>query len=158
MKTAIIFASKHGTTTKVAHQIGALIGNDKTEIFNLKESAHLDLSNFERIIVGGSIHAGGIQKSIKNFCITHTVDLLQKPLGLFICCMDEQRAMSEFETAYPELLRNHAKSKKVMGGEFLFDQFNFIEKFLVKKISGITSTVSKIDDDKVREMAVEMMN
>ena len=158
MKTAIIFASKHGTSSKVAHQLAALLGKDKTEIFNLKESVHLDLSNFESIILGGSIHAGGIQKSVRNFCTLHTVDLVQKPLGLFICCMDEQRAMSEFETAYPELLRNHAKSRKVMGGEFLFDRLNFIEKFLVKKISGITSTVSKIDEDKVREMAVEMTN
>jgi menaquinone-dependent protoporphyrinogen oxidase len=156
MKTAIVFASKHGTTVKVAQKIQDGIGTANTDMYNLKDSSNIDLSRYDQIIIGGSIHAGSIQKKITRFCSKHTVDLVQKPLGLFICCMDEKHPQSEFENAFPELLRSHAKSKKIMGGEFLIEKMNFIEKLIIKKVSKVTSTISKINEGYILEMVEEM--
>jgi menaquinone-dependent protoporphyrinogen oxidase len=156
MRTAIIYVTKHGTTAKVAQKIQEGIGVANTDMFNLKDNSNIDLSKYEQVIIGGSIHAGSIQKRITHFCNEHTVDLVQKPLGLFICCMDEKHPQSEFENAFPELLRSHAKSKKIMGGEFLIEKMNFIEKLIIKKVSKVTSTISKIDEGKIKEMVEEM--
>jgi menaquinone-dependent protoporphyrinogen oxidase len=156
MKTAIVFASKHGTTQKVAEKIQEGMGNSNTDLFDLKTTNNVDISKYEQVIIGGSIHAGKIQKSVAQFCSKNTVDLVQKPLGLFLCCMDEKHSNSEFENVYPELLRSHAKSKKVMGGEFLIEKMNFFEKLIIKKVSKVTSTISKIEENKIAEMIEEM--
>lgn len=156
MKTAIIYASKHGTTEKVAREIQKSLGDDQAQLFNLKRNRHFDFTSFEQIVVGGSIHAGSIQKQVSKFLDRHRPELLERRLGLFLCCMHEQEAENEFNSAFTEVLRNHATSRKIVGGEFRFDKMNFIEKALVKKIAGVKNSVSKIDDQKIRELVEEL--
>lgn len=158
MRTAIVYATKHGTTEKVAQKIKEGLGEDKVQLFNLKKDKNFDINQFEQIIVGGSIHAGNIQKSIKNFIETHTQELLQKYLGLFLCCMYEDEAQEQFDRAYPEFLRSHATSNKLIGGELLFEEMNFFEKALIKKMAGVQESVSKIDQKKIEELVTEMKN
>jgi menaquinone-dependent protoporphyrinogen oxidase len=157
MKTAIIYTSTHGTTEKVARMIQSAMGEENVELFNLKTGDAIDLHEYEKVIIGGSVHAGNIQKRIKDFCRNNMVGLLQKHLGLFLCCMyDGDIAVTQFNTAFPELLRSHSSSNKLVGGEFLMDKMNFFEKFLIKKISGVTESVSKIDEAKVQELVDAM--
>lgn len=156
MKTAIIYRSHHGTTEKVANMISEGMGKENSRLINLKTEKNPDLSSFDQVIIGGSIHAGNVQNKVKEFCKNNMVVLLEKPLGLFLSCMEEQQAQDQFDRAYPELLRRHAKSCKLTGGEFNFDRMNFIEKMLIRKISGISSSVSKIDEGKIQELISEM--
>jgi len=156
MKTAIIYASKHGTTEMVARKIQEGLGDDQAQLFNLKRNKHFDLSSFEQVVVGGSIHAGSIQKHVSRFLDQHRPELLERRLGLFLCCMHEKEAENEFNAVFPEVLRNHAISSKIVGGEFRFDRMNFIEKVLVKKIAGVNESVSRIDDQKIRELVEEL--
>lgn len=149
MKTAIIYATSHGTSEKVANLIKEKDKNGETTLFNLKEGKTVDLSLYDTIIVGGSIHAGSIQGSVKEFCKKNLVDLLQKRVALYVCAMNEPEFETELKNAFPELLYNHAYVKEVVGGEFLFDKMNFIEKMLVRNISGIKETTSKINNSKV---------
>ena len=156
MKTLIVFASSHGTTEKVAHSIARSMNNGHVEFINLKKEKPYDLSVYDRIIVGGSIHAGQIQGRVKQFCEKNMLQLLEKQLGLFLCCMNEPEYQTQFERAFPELLRNHATSSKIMGGEFLFDKMNFFQRLIVRKISGINESVSRIDEKSLQEFAEEM--
>lgn len=155
MKTAIVYSTKHGTTQKVATMIRDLAPAD-TELFNLNEVKDVDLAEFDCIILGGSIHAGTIQKSINKFCAKHMQELTTKPLGLFLSCLDEEKAAAQFNTAYPEVLRQHARSSKLTGGEALYERMNFVERLLMKKISGKKESFSRIDRSKVEELASEM--
>ncbi len=156
MKTAIIYASSHGTTEKVAKQIHFGLGADSTCLINLKATRTVDLSLFDTLIIGGSIHAGQMQGKVKTFCKKNMVDLLQKRVGLFMVGMNEPEFENEFNNAFPELLRNHAITSKCVGGEFIFERMNFIEKLIVKKVSGITQNISKIDDNKIAELVKEI--
>jgi len=156
MKTAIIYASSHGTTGKVAMLIQDGLGADSANIINLKETKAVDLSQYDTLIIGGSIHAGQMQGRVKTFCKKNMVDLLQKRVGLFMVGMNEPEFENEFNNAFPELLRNHAITSKCVGGEFLFEKMNFIEKLIVKKVSGITKNISKIDENKIAELVKEI--
>lgn len=158
MNTAIIYASSHGTSGKVAKQIQSLLGTDSARLINLKETKSIDLSMFDTLIIGGSIHAGQMQGRVKTFCKKNMVDLLQKRVGLFMVGMNEPEFENEFNNAFPELLRRHAVASKCVGGEFLFEKMNFIEKLIVKKVSGITQNISKIDEDKIAELVTEVKN
>jgi len=156
MKTAIIYASSHGTTEKVAKQIQHGLGIERTQLINLKTTKTLDLSLFDTLVIGGSIHAGQMQSKVKRFCKKNMVDLLQKRVGLFMVGMNEPQFETEFNKAFPELLRKHAITSKCVGGEFLFEKMNFIEKLIVKKVSGISHNVSKIDDSKISELVYDI--
>lgn len=156
MKTAIIFATKHGTTKKVTDEISKHLAQHEVAIFNIRNHPKIDLSVFDLVILGGSIHAGMIQKSLQEFIAGNTTILLQKKLGLFLCCMHEQEAQTQFENAFPEIIRKHASSCKCVGGEFIFENMNFLEKFMTRKIAGVDKSVSKIDYQKLKEFVNEL--
>lgn len=154
MKTAIIYATSHGTTEKVATIIASKLGD--ATLVNLKQNGYVDLTQYQQVIIGGSIHAGSIQRKVSEFCKKNMVQLLKMRAGLFICAMNEPEFEKELNSAFPENIRNHAISKKVVGGEFIIEKMNFIEKFLVKKISGVTQSTSELDSNKIKELVDEM--
>lgn len=155
-KTAIFFASKHGTTERLAHLIAERLNHHEISIFNLKDNPKVDLGSYHQIIIGGSVHAGQIQKRVRTFCQEHLLELLEKPLGLFLCGMNEPQYESQLQHAYPDLLRHHAISCQVLGGEFLFPKMNFLEKIIVRKVSGITQSVSHIRMEALEAFAQAM--
>ena len=110
LTTLIVCATKHGCTKKCANEPkNRLIG--QTELVNLKKSVKIDFNDYVAIIIGGSIHAGQIQKRVKRFC-SNRFDLLnQKRIGLFVCRMEEgEKATNQFNEAFPKELMNHASA------------------------------------------------
>jgi menaquinone-dependent protoporphyrinogen oxidase len=158
MKTAIIYSSSHGTTEKAAHLLREnLVG--EVELINLKKLPNPDMEEYESVIIGSSVHAGSIQGKVKNFIGKNLNVLLAKKIGLFLCCMHEgEEAKKQFEKGYPEELRDIAISNGLFGGEFIFSKMNFIERKIIKKISGVTSDVSKLDHDAIKKFADEINN
>lgn len=150
MKTLIAYCTTHGCTEKTAKELKSYLGDD-TVLCNLKKEQTPDLENFDRVIIGGSIHAGKVQKTIQVFCTKNPEALKQKELGLFICCMEEgENARNQLRNAFPWELHDAAKASAWFGGEFNFDKMNFFEKFVVRKIAHVEESVSKID-----QMAIE---
>jgi menaquinone-dependent protoporphyrinogen oxidase len=156
MKTAIIYASTHGTTEKTSNLIHELLGMKGIDMFDLKKTNHIDLTNYERVIIGSSIHAGNNQMRVKKFCKNNTVELLQKKLGLFICCMNEPEYEKQFAAAYPEILRKHSVATCFAGGEFIFEKMNFFQKAIVKKVSGVKETISKINTEAIEDFVISL--
>jgi menaquinone-dependent protoporphyrinogen oxidase len=159
MKTAIVYKTRHGTTEKVAKLIAARLKEDHVDLINLHDNGSPELDVYDRIIVGGSIHAGNIQRGIRIFCEEYKDALLNKELGLFMCCMDPDEGIRqlEFEGAYPAELRERSAANGIMGGEFLFEKMNFLEKLAVRKIAKREKTVSEIDGNAIKRFARELM-
>lgn len=62
----------------------------------------------------------------------------------------------QLDNAYPDSLKKAAIFKVNVGGEFLIERMNFLERFIIKKVSKVTETVSKIDDEKSNFMAKKL--
>jgi len=155
--TAIVYMSKHGTTNKVALLIKELLVEEDITLINLEEQTTPDLSRCNRIIIGGSIHIGMIQKKIKLFCQENQTILKSKPLGLFLCCMYEgDKATEQFNNAFPEEIRAAAKSKALMGYELQFDRMNLIDRTITKKITGYSKFRSQINQDELNRFVREL--
>jgi menaquinone-dependent protoporphyrinogen oxidase len=145
--------TRHGCAEKAAALLEEKMNDDVT-IINLKKNSKPDLSKFDTIIIGGSIHAGKIQKGIKNFCQKNLDTLLKKRLGLFLCCMEEgETAQKQFDEAYSEELRNHAAAAGLFGGEFDLNKMNFFERAIVKKVGNISENVSKLNEAAISQFA-----
>jgi menaquinone-dependent protoporphyrinogen oxidase len=156
MKTIIAYATTHGCTEKTALELKNHMGGDTT-LVNLKKNPNPSIANFERVIVGGSIHAGQIQKRVKDFCTKNLEILKEKELGLFICCMENgETAGKQFTEAFPEELQRVAKSTAIFGGEFDFEKMNFLEKMIVKKVARVRQSTSKIDQQAIRKFSKRM--
>jgi menaquinone-dependent protoporphyrinogen oxidase len=156
MKTLIVYATQHGCTQKISEQMKDYLGGDVT-LKNLKKESVPSLQNYDRIIIGGSIHAGQIQKKVKEFCHEYLAELQQKELGLFICCMEEgEMARKQLENAYPEELFLRAKASASFGGAFDFERMNFFERMIVKKVAHVKQSTSKVDFDAVRSFSKRM--
>jgi len=156
MKTAIIFATTHGTSEKVANMISLKLGQENCTLINIKKSPKIDLSGYGQFVIGGSIHAGNIQSSIRNFIKQNTSSILEKRVALYLCYMNEPDFDSQIERAFPENIRNHALSIKGVGGEFVIEKMNFMQRFLVRKISGVTESTSKINETNIDQLVLEL--
>jgi menaquinone-dependent protoporphyrinogen oxidase len=156
MKTAIIYATKHGCTEKCSQTLAREL-QVNTELINLETSKEIDLMNYDTLILGGSIHAGTINKALKKFITKNLDQLIEKKVGLFICCMEEdEKAQEQFNNAFPEQIRTISKANGFFGGAFDFEKMNFIEKAIIKKIANIDKSLSKINDQNIKKFAEEI--
>lgn len=134
MNTLVIYASKHGTVGRCASMLcEKLIG--RVDLYKLGAGSIPDLKQYDKIIIGGSIYAGKIQKEVSRFCSKNLNALKEKKIGLFICCMNKKGADMQLNNAFPKELTNVAMAKGSFGGEFKFKEMNFIENLITKMVS-----------------------
>lgn len=156
MSTLIVYASKYGCTEKCAELLSKEL-NGEIDIINLRKVMDIDISKYEKIIIGGSIYIGKIQNEVTEFCSKNLEKLKGKRIGLFICGMQEGDTInSELNKSFNPVLIKIADAKECFGGEFIFDKMNFIDKFIVKKVSKVTSNKSNILDKNIHKFAQTM--
>lgn len=157
MKTAIIYYSKKGTTQKVAKIILEKL-NSQEGLIDLKNKPFFDISTYDRIIIGSPIYAGNSHNKVKKFIASNLNLLLNKEVGLYVCGMerDEAKQSDELERAYPKELIDKAKSKRFLGGEFLFENMNFFEKMIIKKIAKTDKSISEINQHNIDKFVQEL--
>lgn len=159
MKGLIIFSSKHGTTEYCAKKLQNNLKSD-FDIINIKNIKSIDISNYEKIIIGTSIYAGAIDKELKSFIESVKTELFSKDLGIFMCCMsDEPKVSQQFKDNFPEELLKSSKIVASFGGEFKFSKMNFFEKTIIKIIAKNDPKLGKVDGksdiNKINENIIE---
>ena len=143
--------SRHGTTAKVSAELKEKLGAEKTTLVDLENDQMPSLDEFQTVIIGGSVHAGTIQQELTTFCFKNKSELLKKRLGLFMCFMNNDLRELEFEDSFPIDLRKHAAAKGFVGGEFLIEKMNPLEKDAVRKVKGIDQSVYRIDKNAIHK-------
>lgn len=112
-----------------------------------------NLQNFDTIIVGGSIHEGMIQRSVYKFCEANLEVLLQKQVGLFVCCMDPDANEKELiERTFPDRLVAHALASGFFGGELNIKKMNLLQKIMTRKAARLQQE-PEINFEKIFEFA-----
>lgn len=111
------------------------------------------MQNYETIIIGGSIHEGMIQRSVYKFCESNLDELLQKSVGLFVCCMDADANEQELiQRAFPESLVKHALASGFFGGELNIKKMNLLQKIMTRKAARLQKEPD-IDFKKILDFA-----
>jgi len=156
MRTTIFYASKYGTTARIAKEIADLISiHDQVQLLNIDDPSQViipDLYTPERFVLGVPIYAGKPILSMKKFCEAYTFKLEEKPLYLFVCGMEPslERQQIEIEAAFSQRLRNAAQELAYLGGAFLWERMNFVERFIIKHKTG-----RKGDMENIRHRAIK---
>ena len=153
MKTLIIYGSKHGCSEKCAIKLSEKL-NFKTDVFNVKHKKNIDFKNYDKVIIGGSIYIGNIQKEVKKICLDNIEILKEKKIGLYICSMsDGEKAEELMKTSFPEELISRAIAKECFGGELILNKMNFFERFIIKKVTKLEEDTSNIRDNNIARLA-----
>lgn len=156
MKTLIAYTTQHGATKNTATYISELLEANSIEICDLRKNKP-KLNEYDRIILGASIHAGKIQRRMKRFMHRNKKTLAEKEIGLYLCCMHTgDTAQKQFDDNYPEDLRQHAKATAIVGGSFDFEAMNMMERAIVKKVANINESVNKLDKEKIEQFVKQL--
>lgn len=148
MKTAIIYASSHGAAEECARRLKEGLG-EGAELFNLSRERLPDLSAWDRVIIGGSVHAGQVQGKLRRLMKKHAPELAAKPLGLFLCSLENSR--EQFDKIFPEELRSHAAAMGLFGGRLDPEKLNPFFRLIMKKVKGNLDPEDTLDSGAIQE-------
>ena len=156
MKTLIAYATKHGCTEKCSKMLKEEL-QGQVELINLEREKKVDLSLYDQVVIGGSVYAGRIRKPVSNFCTQYMEELTNKRIGLFFCgIVEEDGIETELNSIFSPELLNAARAKEFFGGELILEQMGVMEKYIIKKVVKVTTSTSKIREDKISDFAKVM--
>jgi len=135
MKTGIVYASKYGCTADCAAYLKDKLSSDVALVDINTATQPLSLDQFDTILIGGSVYVGKVAKKLRAFCTDNLEALLQKKIGLFLCCALLDQAEEVFTSNFPPELLKHAKSKEIFGSEARLDKMRFLDKKLLNAVT-----------------------
>lgn len=138
MKTLIVYSSKYGSTAKCAASLSAKLKGE-VDLCQLGQGMpSACLSDYDQIVIGGSIYMGRIQQEVALFCTQARDELAGKRIGLFICCMKEgEDAQIELARAFPPELFQAAIARETFGGEVTLRKLSLFDHFVIRWIARI---------------------
>jgi menaquinone-dependent protoporphyrinogen oxidase len=133
MKTLIAYSSTLGCTEQCVSKLKEDLGPD-VDLYRISRRRKIRLEQYTTVIIGGSIHEGMIQHSVRKFCESYLNVLTKKEVGLFICCVDPGEDEEELlRNAFPEKLLKHSLANGYFGGELNFKKMNLLQKIMTRK-------------------------
>ena len=141
----IIFSTTDGHTKKICERIVNFLNNEKlVKIVSLEEATKLDLSEFQRIIVGASIRYGKHSKELYKFIKFNKRILDQKESVFFsvnVVARKFQKNTPETNPYIKKFLRISKWQPKKLGvfaGKVDYPSYNIFDKYIIKLIMFIT--------------------
>lgn len=167
MRSLILFGSKYGTAEECAKKLKEKLKGD-VDLINIKNSKEISISDYDKVIIGGSVYMGMINKEVKEFVECNKSELISKKIGLFMCCMSEgDKIIEQFNQNLPNEVLSAAKVKESFGGEFKFSKMNFFERQIIKMISkkdpkigkiNVKNDFNRIDEEAINRFAIAIGN
>ncbi len=150
MSILILYRSKHGTVEEVVKMMKNISG-ERVDIKRL--DSHITgsiIEKYDSLILGGSIHMGRAQKRVIRFARQYSHFFAEKKSGIFLCTLtDPGKSDHYIKETFPEEVTSAVNAVGLFGGAVKFNKMNFIERAMMKKISGKDKNFSTIDTDRI---------
>ena len=171
-KFLIIYSTTDGHTKKICQRIKNILANGNlVELLSLEDSKKIDLSNFEKIIIGASIRYGKHSKELYKFINLKKNILDQKKSAFFsvnVVARKPEKNTAETNPYIDKFLKiSKWKPNKisVFAGRVDYPNYNFFDKYIIKFIMFITKGPTDVsqsydftDWSKVDEFSKELNN
>ncbi|MGI9316863.1 MAG: flavodoxin domain-containing protein [bacterium] len=142
MKILIAYGTTEGQTKKIAETLTSKIEGMGHDVFLFDTSSKqedLDLENFDKIILGGSVHQKDYQEALKLF-ISANRDLLSKKPTLFISVSlasafeDRQEEAKDYVSSLSERLNWIPTDILLVAGAIRYDEYDYFKEQIIKHI------------------------
>ena len=144
-KFLIIYSTTDGHTKTICERIKKFISNDNlVELLSLEDAKKVNLSNFEKIIIGASIRYGKHSKELYKF-INLNKNILDKKKCAFFSVNVVARKLEKNTAETNPYINKFLKISKwkpnkigVFAGKVDYPNYNFFDKYIIKLIMFIT--------------------
>lgn len=154
MRSLIVYCSAYGTTREAAQLLRNQLKGE-VELVNLEYVTNMHITDgFDTVIIGSSIQLGQIHKKIKLFVNENINSLIQKHIGIFLCCLKEEIAETHLNSNFPKEIRERAKTA-IIGGKIDFSKLTLFEKFVARNIVGIKEDMNTLNLEKIKVFAAQ---
>ena len=133
MKTLILYSTTYGYAEEIANALANQYG--EAVVQNIQKNKTVDLSAYDHVVLGGSVYMGKIHKDLSTFALDHENELLNKKLGLFICCLFGDKFIEEMQANFPAKLIEHAYVTENFGGKLQVEKMSFLHKTIMKMVA-----------------------
>ena len=144
-KFLIIYSSTDGHTKIICERIkNFLTDGNLVELISLEDSKKVNLSNFEKIIIGASIRYGKHSKELYKFINLNKNILDQKKSAFFsvnVVARKQEKNTAEtnpYINKFLKISKWKPNKIKVFAGKVDYPNYNFFEKYIIKFIMFIT--------------------
>lgn len=131
MNILIAYDSFYGSTEDCVKTISKKVEGNVT-VKKGEELKKIDVSSYDKIIIGSPIKFGSVLKSVKKFCKKNLNQLLEKPVALFVCCAEQGGAEEYFKKSFPLDLINDSFTCVCLGGRLPTNPQGMTDKAAVK--------------------------
>lgn len=132
--TLIVYSTKYGCAKECGEKLRQELGEG--DLFNVDNSLSPNMEKYDRVIVGGSVYMGMLNKKLKHFCNSHEQELKNKRLGLFIVCSATgEMANKQLKDNFSGTLYEHATVKDCLGGRLDMSKATFWHRLIIKMVS-----------------------
>lgn len=150
MKILVLYKSKHGSTKSCVQ----LIKDDSHHNIELREFQNgiiYNLDEYDHLIIAGSVYYGKIQKQVSEFIERYKDEIKQMKYSLILCCGNNELFGEQLANVFGDELVEGA-SRCIYGGHgYDFADMNFMEKIIVKKVSKVSESMTKLNYDDLKE-------
>lgn len=134
MKVLIVYATKYGCSEKCAKLLKEKLDGE-VELINISKSSEVDLSKYDKVVIGGPVYMGIMQNKITEFCNANIEILKNKKVALFACSMfGGEKGEENMKKGFPDDLKDTAISMKLFGGELNTVKMKFMDKFITNMV------------------------
>ena len=144
-KFLIIYSTTDGHTKMICERIkNFLTDGNLVELLSLEDAKKVDLSNFEKIIIGASIRYGKHSKELYKFINLNKNILDQKKNAFFSVNVVARKPEKNTAETNPYINKFLKISKwkpnkiSVFAGKVDYPNYNFFDKYIIKFIMFIT--------------------
>lgn len=150
MKTIILYATRYGSTDKVARLIQEKIPGE-TKTVNLTKEQVPDLSSFDTVVIGSPIYVGKTLKPLIAYMQQNLEVLKKKRLALFLCAGEQDPTQIEkmITANFPSELCSQAIYKGAMGSELKLENVGFFMRFMLKNFIKVKEDYSRLSDENI---------
>ena len=141
----IVYSSTDGHTKIICQRITNFLNEDNlVKLIPLEDAKKIDLSNFEKIIIGASIRYGKHSKELYKFVNLNKNILDQKKSAFFSVNVVARKPEKNTAETNPYINKFLKISKwkpdiiKVFAGKVDYPSYNFFDKYVIKFIMFIT--------------------
>ena len=167
-----IYSSTDGHTRTICERIKNFLNDGNlVELLSLENAKNIDLSNFEKIVIGASIRYGKHSKDLYNFIELNKDILDQKKCAFFSVNVVARKPEKNTPETNPYIKKFLKISKwkpnklRVFAGKVDYPNYNLIDKYIIKFIMFITKGPTDIsqsyeftDWSKVDDFSEELKN
>ena len=149
MRVLIAYGTRHGTTEGCARRLETLVQAD-VDLVRLEKGKRYDLKPYDMVIIGSPVYTGSLLKEVSRFLYTHLAELAEKDIGMFICCITPIREAEKYlSELFPPQLTAKARAAGIFGGVFDFRKMSLIERFLIRRVKKVESSISTLSEENI---------